>query len=73
MERGKVPDNCVVRKPNGQVCGNEGEYLCENGHSVCFFHSIRTIGTQSSQNRKCVACMEAGKTSFVHRVESLGA
>lgn len=64
---------CVVRKPTGEQCRNEGQYQCANGHRVCFFHSIRTIGAQSSQNRKCVACMEAGRTSFVQRVERLGA
>lgn len=64
---------CVARKPNGAECGNAGQYECENGHIVCFFHSIRTIGTQSVKNRKCLACMDEGKTSFVHRKEGMGA
>jgi len=68
-----APNRCIVSRPNGQACANEGQYECENGHNVCFFHSIRTIGAQSSNNRKCLACMEAGKTSFVHRIERLGA
>ncbi len=58
---------CVARKPNGAACANEAQFECENGHVVCFFHSIRTIGAQSVNKRKCVACMEQGKTSFVHR------
>jgi len=68
-----APTRCIVNRPNGQPCANDGQYQCENGHNVCFFHSIRTIGTQSSNNRKCLACMEQGKTSFVHRIEGLGA
>ena len=72
MEQGAQPPDkaevCEVRKPNGLLCGNESQFECERGHHVCFFHSIRTIGSQSTQNRKCVACMDAGCTSFVHKI-----
>lgn len=61
---------CDVQKVNGLACDKVGQYECESGHRVCFFHSIRTIGANSVENRKCVPCMDAGKTSFVHRLRT---